>query len=114
MRYPKDLLAELRRQGFKRTYETNGVGQECAIYEKVVGDRKLDLQLWGDGGHRVSHFHTARTLHGCMCTHPTDFSTLEEMKAAIQTELTRKDHSRHTPLKKGTMVMSNEGVFVIA
>ena len=113
MRYPKDLLAELRRQGFKRTSEYNGKGSEVVTYEKIVGDRKLDAQIWGDGGHRVSHFHTELTLHGCMCTHPTGFETVKEMQEAIQHELTRKDHSRHKPLKKGTMIMSNEGVFVL-
>jgi hypothetical protein len=52
--------------------------------------RKLDLQLWGDGAHRVSHW-----FDGSMNTPPTDFQTVPQMLAAIRHEVTRTDNTRH-------------------
>jgi hypothetical protein len=84
MKQDKAILSELRHYLAKRTFCDNSV----VCYEFTVGDRQIDLQLWNDGNHRVSHF-----LRGRMSTVPTDFKTVEEMKAAIQRELTRTDHS---------------------
>lgn len=82
MRLDKEILAELHAQGFKRDYHSRGGGAEIIIYTKRVGDRALELQLWDDGNHRVSHF-----LGGRMSTHPSDFRNVAEMKVAIQHEL---------------------------
>lgn len=89
MKYSKLLLRELHLQGFKRVYEyrSRRITEAMVTYQKQVGNRLLDLQLWADGGHRVSHY-----LKGHMSTQPTTFRTLFEMKVAIKTELTRKDH----------------------
>lgn len=95
MKWPKDLLAELRAQGFKRAWQSRAKGQEIVVYEKIVGDRKLDVQLWHDGQHRASHWHSPMSLHGCMCTRPTEFLDLAGMKEAILIELTRTDHQTH-------------------
>lgn len=78
----------LRRLGFVR----DGQFKDPLIYTKIEGDRKLDLQLWKDGAHRVSHWINGRTRFGRMCTYPTEFKTVDEMLAAIENERTRTDH----------------------
>ena len=90
-KYPKNLMAELRRQGFKResSYKSVWAGNNVVIYKKMVGDRELTAQLWLTGGHRVSHM-----LNGHGSTVPTDFGTVKELRAAIAHELTRTDHKK--------------------
>lgn len=96
MAYPKPLLAELRRQGFKIAWRLRPTKHDsgCCEYTRMEGSRKLTVQLWGDGGHRASHYHTppGYTLHGCMCTVPTDFTDVESMRKALENERTRTDH----------------------
>ena len=111
MPFDKEIMKELRAQGFKRTDLISGT----AVYEKVYSDRKLDVQLWADGGHRVSHWHagSCKDHFGVMDTTPTDFRTLEEMKAAIKREETRKDYKKVRPLKKGTMILGPGGLAIL-
>lgn len=91
------FYSELRRQGFKFT----GIQYEdhrkhwTRMYEKIINTParvKLDLQLWSDGGHRVSHWHSDIVEFGVMNTMPSEFKTVEEMKKAIAFESTR--HAR--------------------
>src|SRR5260221_2844890 len=74
---------ELKKRGFTR----DGGMRDPLIYKKTVGDRKLDLQLWKDGHHRVSHWLGRR-----QSTNPTVFKTVLEMEEAIAIELARTDH----------------------
>lgn len=83
--------------GFKR----DGRSTDPLLYVLTVGDRELDVQLWSDGGHRVSHSviselpgRPARApfLGKTMTTTPTDFRTVPQMFAAILRELSRDDH----------------------
>lgn len=79
--------SKLRWLGFKRA---SGRASDCRIYEKQVDKhRKLDLQIWSDGNHRVSHW-----IDGCMSTTPTGFKSLEDMIPAIEVETRRKDNLR--------------------
>lgn len=82
------LTRELHRMGFAR----EGTDRDPLLYTKVVGARKLDVQLWKDGNHRVSHWIDGVTPLGRMCTVPTPFHTVDEMRAAFDIELTRTDH----------------------
>ena len=87
MTIDKAILAELHLQGFKRDFHARAGGGEIIIYVLRSGVRTLELQIWSDGNHRVSHF-----LGGRMSTPPSDFHTVDEMKIAITHELTRTDH----------------------
>ncbi len=89
MKHPFHLFAAaLRKDGFRRESSTRAT-QGCpavTFYEKEVsGTRKtprtLLLQLWGDGGHRISHRENGREI-----TTPTDFRTVEQMMTAIAFE----------------------------
>lgn len=70
-------------------------------YSKWYGDadiaeiRRLVVQFWKDGQHRVSHYMVDTDNSHCysMSTPPTEFSTVEEMLKAIEQELTRTDHT---------------------
>lgn len=96
MKYPRELLTELHRQGFKCEWRSRGGGDGCVQYTKTIGDRKLELQLWEDGTYRVSHMYNDLSIPhgGRMSTHPSEFKTVDEMKAAINHELTRNDHPK--------------------
>ncbi len=95
----KPFKQHLRRMGF--TFEgriRSRVNHQVHTYTKEYPEipKKLDLQLWGDGHHRVSHWHPNknvpkehRSLYGQMNTLPTDFTTVQEMLEAIQRELAR-------------------------
>lgn len=74
-------------EGFQKDYDTRAGGGRTVQFSKVVGDRKLELQLFDDGQHRVSHF-----LNGRMSTHPTEFKNPQDMLVAIAHELKRTDH----------------------
>ncbi len=79
------------------------------IYKKIYRKRKLEIQLWKDGHHRVSHWiSTPYSRFGRMCTLPTDFQTLEEMHVAIQHEKVREDHPPPLELGSGTLVLVPE------
>ena len=84
-----DHCRALRRLGFKRTDLCRSkVNGRLATYEMTHADRKLKVQLWEDGGHRVSH-----ALKGREVTTPTNFRTVEEMGTAINREWTREHRS---------------------
>ena len=76
--------------GFKRAYQYRATrsAEKIVEYEMVEGDRSLSVQLWGDGGHRVSH-----TFKGRGITTPTNFRTVSEMRTAINHERTREHRS---------------------
>jgi len=82
------FIKVLRQDGWVKDFEQRSTkwNPGVAAFRKVVGDKTLELQLWRDGGHRVSFFR-----HGSMSTAPTSFETVEEMKAAIDYEIARKD-----------------------
>lgn len=97
---------DLKRVPFARALSACGfrrrdAGRDPLIYSRIIRDRELEVQLWKDGGHRVSHY-VIREIPGrpaeppflgrCMTTHPTDFRTVAAMHAAILAELSRTDH----------------------
>jgi len=84
-----DHTRMLRKLGFKRTYFSRAGGCSTAIYKKELSDRVIDVQLWGDGKHRATHW-----VRGGQNTHPTDFVTIEQMVDAIEHESTRRDNYR--------------------
>jgi hypothetical protein len=83
----RPFIIELRKQGFEKTSDSRAGGCRCAIFTKRVGERLLDLQLWGDGKHRVSHW-----ICASMNTQPTDFTDLAGMREAITRETVRTDN----------------------
>lgn len=88
MFFPK-LCRKLRLLGFKREWTQHGCYKVVCYSATYPNGRKLFVELWADGGHRVSHVLNG---HGNGAP-PTDFKTLAEMCAAIERELTRTDHS---------------------
>lgn len=83
----------LRKQGgWILEYDSAAGGMRCRTYSKVIGERKIDIQFWSDGNHRVSHWIGITPHGGRMCTLPTDFEDIEGMLRAIDIELTRTDH----------------------
>lgn len=78
----------MRKQGgWEKDGDSVAGGGRCVSFKKVVGERTLELQLYADGKHRVSHF-----LSGRMSTYPTEFTDVAGMLAGIETELYRIDH----------------------
>ena len=77
----------LKREGFAKDWDSRAGGCRCVQFVHHADDRKVEVQLWEDGGHRASHF-----LRGRMSTLPTDFATVGEMLNAIKHEMTRNDH----------------------
>jgi hypothetical protein len=70
---------ELRKLGFKRT----DPDRDPLTYEQSRGVMKVDVQLWLQGSHRASS-----SVDGHHDKLPTDFTTLEGMRAAIEVEFT--------------------------
>lgn len=92
-----EFYKALKALGFKRTHRGRSE-HDCHVYEKQHNEEiKLELQLWPNGHHRVTHWqpYTYKDMDGNvhigshMRTTPTDFQTVEEMKAAIEHESTR-------------------------
>lgn len=85
--YSQQLAKVARQQGFKRTGQHVQDGAVFArYYEKVIGERKVEIQFFTEGSSRVLSRH-----HGCSDTLPTDFNTEAEMLKAIEHESTRTD-----------------------
>lgn len=87
------IIRALRKHGFIRD---GGPKQDPLIFKKRIGEREVEVQLWGDGYHRASHM-VFRPLPngvegGRMSTPPTDFGTVVTLFHAIGIELTREDH----------------------
>lgn len=79
---------ELRKLQFKKTFDTRAGGCRCCSYEKTIDAvRTLDLQVWADGQHRVTH-----NIRGCTATTPTEFHNIAQMHTAIAHETTRTDN----------------------
>lgn len=83
----RPFFKALRDQGFLKAYDSHAGGIRTVSFQHLIGERHVDVQFWGDGRHRISHF-----LKGRMSTHPTPFQTVPEMEAALKHELTRTDH----------------------
>lgn len=83
-----EFIKVLRADGWTKSFEDRSTkwNPGVATFEKIVGDKRLELQLWRDGGHRVSFFR-----HGSMSTEPTGFETVEQMQEAIAFETARTD-----------------------
>jgi hypothetical protein len=79
----KNLMQTARDLGFWQDHRAHGF----VCYRKTYDDGlTIDIQLWVDGGHRVSHWHD-----GHMDTHPTYFRTAEGMVRAVEFERTRTE-----------------------
>lgn len=84
---------ELARVGFERERHK---GCDPLIYEWDIGNgRRVDVQLWKDGNHRVSH-----SIQGCWATSPTSFKTIAQMHEAIGREAQRTDRPEGTSAKE--------------
>lgn len=82
----------LRKLGFKKQSESTAGGERLVVYTKELNAiRKLELQLWGSGYHRVSHY-----INGRMTTKPTPFTTTSLMCFAIGYESARWDNLNYT------------------
>jgi hypothetical protein len=79
----RPFVRELEAQGFVR----DGNSRDPLMLVKTVGEREVTVQLWKDGKHRASHM-----LGGRGSTRPTEFWSVEGMKAAVERELIRTDH----------------------
>jgi hypothetical protein len=89
----RPFTRELRKAGFIFEFRDRSGGAEVTEFSKRQGDRKLRVQLWKDGAHRVSHS-TITKLDGGLegengTTIPTDFRTVPEMLLAIELEWVR-------------------------
>lgn len=66
------------------------------FYLKDVGNRTLELQLEADGTGRISHMvyrdHPEPRHRGRMTTHPTGFTDIPSLKAAVAHETARMDN----------------------
>lgn len=89
----------LRQLGFKQAGRTHicflgGATGRLLTYEKVCDDgRRLKVQLWPSGYHRVSHWMPMGRgwrSNGV----PTSFSSIEGMEKAIERETKRKCRTR--------------------
>ena len=81
------LLREARNLGFKDDFKDRDVTQLCCVYALV---RRLDLQIWADGKHRVAH--AIATPSGWRwTTAPTPFIDLCGMYRAIAFEWSRPE-----------------------
>lgn len=83
------FCARLYALGFKR--EDNSADPLC--FFKIVGNRRIDVQLWKDGNHRASNALLGKAGGWRWSTLPTDFRRFTEMEPAIERERTRTDHA---------------------
>lgn len=83
----------LRKQGFHRTSYIRHQDGDCKIYEKDVGYRTIDVQVYSNSGHRVSHMtHHKSDYRRARCkTYPSDFYDEESLIAAIENEINKPD-----------------------
>lgn len=87
----RQFCAALRKDGFTMLYRDRSGGCTVTEFEKRSTDRKVSVQLWGDGKHRASHMRRINNddRRWCGKTEPTDFTTLDGMSAAITFEFAR-------------------------
>lgn len=89
----RPLIMTLKTLGFVKDFESMRRSKDNArvvVFVREYGHRKVDVQLWGDGKHRVSHSHG-----GCSDTKPTYFKDGKEMFSAIILESARADSRYH-------------------
>lgn len=72
--------------GWEIDGDSRAGGVRTVFFKKQVGLRTLELQLWGDGKHRVSHM-----ICGQGTTNPSDFGDVAGMIQAIDVETKRRD-----------------------
>lgn len=83
----------LRKRGFRKDSSFHGGGIRTDLWKKDLGNgRILELQLWGDGKHRVSHSAIGE-FGRSRITVPTEFTVEGELDSAIKFETDRP----HTP-----------------
>ncbi len=95
----RPFIRKLRKHlgpGVRKDYASVAGGVRIAIYNflcKPSGGLhiELEIQLWGDGNHRVSHWIYEGKRRSHMNTAPSDFKTLEGMIKAIEYERTRRE-----------------------
>lgn len=87
------FMKALRLWGYTKDYDSVAGGPRVVQFSKRFAkyERTVDVQLWQGSTHRASH-----TLLGSMNTHPTSFSTVEEMEKAVIHEETRMDNNQLT------------------
>ena len=89
----RPFTRELRKLGFVFEFRDRSGGAEVTEFSKRQGDRKLRVQLWKGGGHRVSHATITKLDGGLEGEHattlPTEFRTVSEMLKAIELEWSR-------------------------
>lgn len=94
----RPFTRELRKQGFDFEWRDRSGGTECTQFTKRQGDRRLRVQFWKDGNHRVSHGTYSSEHCYSETTLPTSFKTVEGMLAAVAAEWTRPSREPGTPL----------------
>lgn len=88
------FIGSLRRMGFTKDYDSRAGGVRCAQFSKFYGQRRVEVQLWGDGKHRATNmiYTDKKKRCGRMSTTPTEFNTVTGMAHAIVREQSREDH----------------------
>lgn len=74
----------LRQAGFTQQPLIRTSGQRRITWTKMVGDREIEVILWSQYDHSVNH-----SVAGGCNTRPVNFTDVETMLAAIETEKTR-------------------------
>jgi hypothetical protein len=79
----------LRSLHFHKTYRSDGGGCRIDDWQSnhSTDGRRLAVQIWADGRHRVTH-----SIRGCESTVPTEFGSIEELRTAVIREMTRTDN----------------------
>lgn len=106
MRFFPEICAELRRLCFTRTDVSYCDKVKLVTYNLVLPDRELNVQLWGDGGHRVS-----MSVRGCSDTTPTSFTDVEGLRRAVDYESTRSDGRYQDPAEWRRIYPERHGAF---
>lgn len=88
---PFEIFApELRKLGFRKEWSSVAGGVRVHQWRRDDKEelRTVIVQIWGDPqfAHRASHEHC-----GCDDTYPTDFTTVDGLKAAVAHEAARMD-----------------------
>lgn len=96
----RPMQHKLRELGFQRAYGYRCKmypDQSVQMYEQAFDGirRKLEVQLWGDGSHRATHWHDHNTPYGVMDTTPSHFTTIAGMLVCIENEKTREHPKRN-------------------
>lgn len=93
----REFAMRLKKLGFRRVHPND---REVLMYERYDTDvnRILDVQLWSDGKHRMSHWRCkADGSKASMSTTPVAFNSCKMLDACIEHERTRTDYEHHRP-----------------